>query len=145
MNPRPALHIVSRRFKMSHRVAVVPNKIRGPKDRAYIWKLLALDGTDTGRVVGIATQVALTGPVTCLPVSGIITGYLATEQVWLTNATHQADGVWSAGVVMDAAMLTSDGEVWTVHRSGRPKARVRFWDKDFQEVDAPARWKVISN
>ena len=137
-----ALRITSRRFNPdTDRVMVIPNGIRMAKDDDYIWKIMALTGRDTGAQVAIATQVALTGPVGCMPATHAITGQLATEAVWLTNATHQVDGIWGGGQVMDAAVLTSDGEVWTVNRAGRPQARVRFWD-NFNEVDFPSRWRI---
>jgi len=137
-----ALRITSRRFNPdTDRVMVIPNGIRMAKDDDYIWKIMALTGRDTGAQVAIATQVALTGLVGCMPATRAITGHLATEAIWLTNATHQIDGIWGGGQVMDAAVLTSDGELWTVNRR-RMQARVRYWDKDFREVDFPARWRL---
>lgn len=140
-----AIKITSRIFQYTDRIMVVPNQFRRKKDDAYIWKILALEGRDTGGVVGIATGLALTGPCGCIPSTRGVTGHIATQQMWLTNATHQADGVWSPHTVMDAVILTSEGEVWTVNRRQSPQARIRFWDKDFNEVDAPKQWKVISN
>lgn len=132
------IRITSRRFKMHHRIMVVPNKT----DDEWVWKIIALEGRDTGGIVAYATEVPLTGPVGCMPSTRGITGYLSEQPMWLTNATFQVDGAWSPSVVMDAAMLTSDGEVWTVNRRRTPEARVRFWDKDFNEIDFPRRWKI---
>ena len=135
------IRYMSRRFKPAKdRVMVVPNKIRGKGDEDFIWKILALEGRDTGGVVGLATEVALIGPVGCIPTQKGITGHIAGEPIWMTNATHQADGAWQRSIVMDAAILTSDGEVWTVNHTRTPEARVRNPDKDFRAADFPRRW-----
>lgn len=113
---REAVHITSRRFRVTDRVVVVPNGLRDARDADYIWKILALDGRDIGNKIGIATEVALTGPVGCMPANHGVTGYLSLHPIQFTNATYRPEGRWPQREVMDAAILTSDGEVWTVTR-----------------------------
>lgn len=139
---RPAVDITYRRFNAgTTRVAVCRNHLRKKADREYIWKISALDGKLAGVTVGLAVEVPLTGPVGYLGGSHpAITGFVSMHPIVLTNPVVRpmTTEAWQ-GAAPSAAILTSDGEVWTVSGPMKDQPLIRYWDKDFNEIPDPTQ------
>jgi hypothetical protein len=114
---RPAVDITYKKFKpATTRVALSRNHLRKKADRDYIWRIDALEGLLDGITIGLATEAALTGPIGYIGGNNpAITGYLSLHPLRLVNPQHRPLTVsaWR-GRAPSAAILASDGEVWTV-------------------------------
>ena len=95
-------------------VAVYRNYLQRRNERDYVWKIEAREGRWAGRVVGIATEVPLVGPIEFLDGPNPAVLGRISEPIILTNARHYPKpGAW--GHRPPAAILcTSDGELWAV-------------------------------
>ena len=110
---RPSLRLRPN-FDYSTQVAVYRNYLMRKKDEDYVWKIEAREGRWAGRVVGIATEVPLVGPIEFLDgPNPAVLGHIS-EPIKLTNARHYPKpGAW--GHRPPAAIIcTSDGELWAV-------------------------------
>ena len=114
MTDRPSLRLRPS-FTPDTLVAVYRNYLQCRKERDYVWKIEAREGRWAGRVVGIATEVPLVGPIEFLDgPNPAVLGHIS-EPIKLTNARHYPKpGAW--GHRPPAAIIcTSDGELWAVH------------------------------
>ena len=114
---RPAVDITYKKFAAATtRVALSRNHLRKKVDRDYIWRIEALEGPFEGIAVGLATEAAITGPIGYISGNNpAITGYLSLHPLRLVNPQHRplTFSAWR-GKAASAAILASDGEVWTV-------------------------------
>jgi len=97
-------------------VAVYRNYLMPKKDRDYVWKIEAREGRWAGRVVGIATEVPLVGPIGTLDgPNPAVLGRISEEPIMLGHAIHYPHpGAWG-NRPPTAVICTSDSEIWAVH------------------------------
>ena len=106
-------------FDYSTQVAVYRNYLMRKKDEEYVWKIEAREGRWAGRVVGIATEVPLVGPISYLngPNPAVL-GYISEDPIVRGNAQHYPKPEAWGNRPPTAVLCTSDGELWAV-RGGK--------------------------
>ena len=111
---RPSLRLRPN-FDYSTQVAVYRNYLMRKKDEDYVWKIEAREGHSAGRVIGIATEVPLVGPISHLDgPNPAVLGRISPEPIILGNARHYLKpGAWGTRIPA-AVICTSDGEFWAV-------------------------------
>ena len=114
MTDRPSLRLRPS-FTPDTLVAVYRNYLQCRKERDYVWKIEAREGRWAGRVVGIATEVPLVGPIEFLDgPNPAVLGRISPEPIILANARHYPKpGAWGTRIPA-AVICTSDGEFWAV-------------------------------
>ena len=102
-------------FATGNKVAVYRKFLRRRDLDNYIWQIEALEGRMAGKVVGMATEVPLVGPIGFLDGSNpAATGRIAPRALHLADAQwHPYIGAWGRRTPT-LAILTSDNEIWTV-------------------------------
>ena len=110
---RPSLRLRPN-FDYSTQVAVYRNYLMRKKDEDYVWKIEAREGHSAGRVVGIATEVPLVGPIEFLDgPNPAVLGRISEPIILASARYYPKPGAW--GHRPPAAFIcTSDGELWAV-------------------------------
>ena len=105
---------LSHRLALGNEVAVFRKHLRRKELDEYIWQISALEGRMAGRVVGMATEVPLVGPIGFIDgPNPAVTGRISPRAIHLADAQWQPrPGAWGRRTPT-LAILTSDNEIWT--------------------------------